>query len=454
MRIVPRLLAALALACACTACSLIDPYDIVGRNGNEPAAIPDAYVPQGEQPLGRAGRERAFDFVWRTIAHRYHDPSYNGVDWKAVGERYRPLALAAPDDAAFWDVLDRMTGELRDSHTRVESPRDVELRRHNQAITIGIALLPVEGSLAVATVDPQSDAWWAGVRPGMRVAAIDGTPAAQAYAGLLAHSRRASTERARHFAAMRRLIMRAPEGTKIAFTFERADGTRLDAALTRLRKDRPRIETHRVLPSGFGYVRFSQWSIGLTLRALGALEALRATPGLVIDLRGNPGGSVHAVNLMLERFFAKRTGLGRATTRDGRPVSMFLGAVDIIKLHREVGGAPDAYRGPVAILVDGGSASGSELFAGTMQAVGRAKVVGQPSCGCLLGFLGYASVPGGAQLAYSEVGFVLPNGRHIEGEGVIPDVEVPLSLSDLRLFRDRTLEEAQALLARETAKRP
>jgi carboxyl-terminal processing protease len=173
----------------------------------------------------------------------------------------------------------------------------------------------------------------------------------------------------------------------------------------------------------------------------------------VIDLRSNPGGSVHAVNLMLERLFAKPTQLGSATTRDGRPVTLFMGAIDVIALHREVRGSADAYRGPVVVLVNALSASGSELFAGSLQAVGRAKVVGQASCGCLLGFLGYAYVPGGAQLAYSEVGFVLANGRRIEGEGVIPDREVPLTLEDLRLSRDRPLEEAQALLASMAAHR-
>jgi len=79
--------------------------------------------------------------------------------------------------------------------------------------------------------------------------------------------------------------------------------------------------------------------------------------------------------------------------------------------------------------------------------------VGQPSCGCLLGFLGYARVPGGADLAYSEVGFVLSNGKRVEGEGVIPDDAVPATLADLRLGRDRALEEAQALLARMAAGR-
>ena len=217
---------AVLLAAACAGCSLIDPYDILGRMQGEATPVPTEFVPSpGPHRLTKQERERAFDFVWRTIDRRYHDPSFNGVDWKAVGERYRPRALAAGDDAEFWEVLDRMTGELHDSHTRVESPRDVELRKHHQGISVGIAILPVEGRLAVASVDRKSDAWWAGVRPGMLVTAIEGKPASEAYAALLAGSRRASTGRARHFSAMHRLLMAGPEGSRIAFSFQRADGT-------------------------------------------------------------------------------------------------------------------------------------------------------------------------------------------------------------------------------------
>jgi C-terminal processing protease CtpA/Prc len=62
-------------------------------------------------------------------------------------------------------------------------------------------------------------------------------------------------------------------------------------------------------------------------------------------------------------------------------------------------------------------------------------------------------VPGGAELAYSEVGFVLANGQHIEGAGVIPNHPVPASVADLRGSRDRALETAQEVLAAMTAKR-
>jgi len=444
--------AAAALAAACAGCSLLDPYDMLGRQLGTIPPPPTEVVPSPPPAtLGREARLRAFDFVWRTIDERYRDPAFNGVDWKAVGGRYRPLALAAPDDGRFWDALDRMTGELGDSHTRVESPEEVELREHRESISLGIAFAPVEGRLAVTYVAPDSDAWWAGVRPGMIVAAIEGKPAGQAYEELLARAPRSSTPRARRFAALHRLVF-GPVGSRVAFAFERADASRIDVSLERRKVPRVRKETSRVLPSGYGYLQFSEWTVGLTLRALRGLEELQGTPGLIIDLRNNPGGSVDAVNWMLDRFFTHRTELGRATTRSGKPVTVLFGLVDVVRLHREVPGDPDAYRGPVVVLVNAGTASGSELFAGSLQAVGRAKVVGETSCGCLEAFLGYARIPGGGALAYSEVGFTLANGKRIEGVGVVPDVPVPVTLEDLRTSRDRALEEAQALLA--TMRRP
>src|SRR5206468_423376 len=195
----------------------------------------------------------AFDFVWSTIDSRYYDRAFHGVDWRAVAERYRPLALAAPDDAAFWDVLDRMTGELHDAHTRVESPTRVALRKSDETVSLGFFFEPVEGRLAVTSVNPESDAWWAGVRPGMTLAAIDGENAQAAYARLRADVRHDSTDRATHQQAVRKVVAGAA-GSKVAFVFERADGTRLEAVLTRRKLAVRPTETHRVLPSGYGYI--------------------------------------------------------------------------------------------------------------------------------------------------------------------------------------------------------
>jgi carboxyl-terminal processing protease len=435
-------------------CSLIDPHNMIGRQFGEATGIPTEPVPQaGKHPLGTAAREHAFDFVWTTINERYHDPAFNGVDWNAVGARYRPLALAAPTDEAFWDVLDRMTGELKDAHTRVESPARVELRQRDESITLGFGFIPREGRLVISGVHNESDAWWAGVRPGMTLVAIGGEPAGPAYQKLLAETRYDSTDRSRHLRALRKL-MTGPDGSQMSFTFERADGTRFEATLTRKRLSTRPSSTHRVLPSGYGYVRLTQWTLGATARALAGIDELKDTPGMIIDLRGNPGGSVHAVNMVLSRFFAEKAELGRVTTRTGRPVSLLFGTVEIIKLKSEVEGNKNAYKQPVVILVNAGSASGSELFAGEMQAANRAVVVGEPTCGCLLGFLGYTRIPGGGELAYSEVGFVLANGQRIEGQGVMPNHVVPLTVADLRVNRDRALEVAQDVLKTLVAAKP
>ena len=444
----PRLLACLAAAALLAGCAAIDPHNVLGRrNFTTPTALPDTPVPGRERAgLTPADRQRAFEFVWQTINERYYDPKLNGVDWKAVHDRYKPLALSTPDDDAFWEALDRMTGELKDAHTRVESPKRAEQISNNESISLGFSFVPLDGKLVIAGVSFESDAYWAGVRSGMRIVTIQGEDALVAFEKLKAGTRFDSTERSRHLRAVRKLTAGEPD-TKVAFTFERADGTRIDATLTRRRLTTAATASHRVLPSGFGYVRLSQWTLGASNRTITGLKELKKTPGLVIDLRGNPGGSLHAVKNVLEEFFPKRTEVGRTLTRTGKAVSMFFGAVEVIELKLSVAGNPEAYAGPVVVLVNESSGSGSEFFAGSMQALGRATVVGQPTCGCLLGFLGYASVPGGGELAYSEVGFEMANGKRIEGEGVIPDRTVPIAMADLQLNRDRVLEEAQAILA-------
>jgi carboxyl-terminal processing protease len=440
-----RSIALAVLAAAAVGCAQLDPHNMIGRQIWDPISTPVEVVPAPRGPLSAEERQRAFDFVWQTIRDHYYDPKLHGADWNAARERYQPLALRAPDDEAFWDVLDRMTGELRDAHTRVESPVRVALRRLDQTISLGVSFIPLNGRLAVTSVHPESDAWWAGARPGMTIATIAGEEAMAAYQRLISDTRLDSTKRSRHLRAVRRLTA-GPEGSKVRLGFERADGTRFEVDLARRKISTRATAMHRVLPSGFGYLRLTQWTLGVMPRALEGIDALKGTPGMIIDLRGNPGGSLHAVNAMLGRFFDEKTQLGRVLTRTGRPISLLFGTVEVIKLTNEVAGDASAYKGPVVILVSATSGSGSEFFAATMQAAGRAVVVGEPSCGCLLGFLGYARIPGGAELAYSEVGFVMSNGKRIEGEGVIPDHLVPPALEDLRVGRDRVLEQAQEVL--------
>lgn len=435
----------LATALLLAACAQLDPYNMIGRQIPEPEPTEIFPGSGARAPLGVEERQRAFDFVWNTIKDRYYRADLNGVDWDAVGRTYRPLAMKALDDEAFWDVLDRMTGELKDAHTRVESPKRAALRRLDQTVTLGFSFKRIGRDLVVTRVHPETDAYWAGVRPGMIIVSIGNEEANAAYARLMEGTRYDSTERSRHLQVVRRLVS-GDEGAKVQFTFQRGDGSRFDANLGRSKLTTRPAAMHRVLPSGYGYVRLTQWTLGATARAVDGLKELKDTPGLIVDLRTNPGGSLHAVSSMLSKFFPEKRDLGRIVTRTGQPISMLFGMVEIIKLKNDVPGDAEAYKNPVVVLVNDASASGSEFFSATMQAANRAVVVGEPTCGCLLGFLGYARVPGGGDLAYSEVGFEMSNGKRIEGEGVIPNHEVALTVQDLLNNRDRTLEQAEEIL--------
>ena len=445
-----RSVAPLALACVLAAgCAAIDPYNLFSRLPPSPGAPGAVPVPApAHAGLGRDGRMAALDFVWTTVNERYYDPNLNGVDWRAARARWEPLALAAASDEEFWDLLDRMTGEMRDAHTRVESPERAAQIEREEAVTPGFTFAPLEGRLVVTRVDRESDAWWAGVRPGMALSGVNGEAAQGAYDRALARSRESSTPQARHRGAVRRLIGQG-EGKRIDLVFTRTDGTALAAAIAPRRVASPPRVTHRTLPSGLGYIRLTGWAQHLQGRMIAAIEALKDAPGLVIDLRDNPGGSGLMVRNVAAHFLPKdgKVELGRTLTRTGKPVTLAFDWIEIIKIRQELEGE-GTYAGPVAVLVNAGSGSGSELFAAVLQSQRRGAIVGQTTCGCLLGFLGYAEVPGGGKLAYSEMGFAFPDGRRIEREGVVPDVSVPLSVSDLAVERDRELEEALAALGR------
>ena len=435
---------ALGVVLLASGCAAVDPHNILSRSwrNDDPNFRVDV--------LGPSGRQAAFEFVWGTIEQRYFDPRFNGVDWKAVGDRYRPLAMTTRYDDDFWQLLDRMAGELHDSHTRVEPPRDVALRHRQQAVSLGVDLNRIEGRIVVARVRGNSDAWRAGIRPGMEVTHMDGAPIEQRYAAVLAKEREQSTPWAKHRHAFRTMLD-GDVDSSATFVLARADGSTFSVPLKRKVVEGGPVAHSRRLPSGFGYIRFSSFSMALRGQVLNAIDAYQGLPGLVIDLRNNGGGAAWLVEDIANRLVREETHVGSIVTRTGQPITMF--GFPITQLQRTLSGSSSAYDKPVVILVNANSASASELLAAGLQDIGRAKVVGQRTCGCLLGFLGYATVPGGGELAYSEIGMVSARGRRIEREGVIPDVQVDVTRHDLTEGRDRALEAAEELLRESGAMR-
>jgi carboxyl-terminal processing protease len=378
-------------------------------------------------------RLEVFEEVWETINEKYHDPSFNGVNWKAVRDRYLPVAMTAKSDDEYYTALKKMVGELRDAHTRFHTPRERRDREQATLVSTGVYIYEVEGRAVIIAVEPDSEAARAGVEAGMIVRAIDGKPIEERLKEVQERVAGSSSERAIRLRLYRQLTEGEP-GTRVKLGLERADGSAFDVEVARrVIADLPMV-TSRQLQSGYGYIKLSLWKSPVHKVFKKALEAFKDAPGLIIDLRGNPGGEAGVVVKIAGYFFNSRVSFGQFIPRSGRPINLFTDKDDLI------------YSGPLVVLVNESSGSGSELFSGVLQESGRAVVIGRQSCGCVLGISRFKKVKGGGELAVSELKYVSPRGQKLEGTGVIPDKVVAVTISDLQQHRDLVLAEAETLL--------
>jgi carboxyl-terminal processing protease len=187
-----------------------------------------------------------------------------------------------------------------------------------------------------------------------------------------------------------------------------------------------------------GWLWFNFWMTPLLKQLDDAVDRFRGLDGIVIDLRGNRGGVGGMISGVAGHFFGERTLLGtfktRRSTLEIRPNP---------RLVRAGGERVQPYAGPVAILVDETSGSASEVFAGGMQAVARARVFGATSVGGVLPAV-TDRLPNGDVLYHAIAEFVTVTGVHLEGQGVVPDQPVPLRREDLLAGRDAALNAALA----------
>jgi carboxyl-terminal processing protease len=213
------------------------------------------------------------------------------------------------------------------------------------------------------------------------------------------------------------------------------DGREFAVELSPEASPEPPNVTARRLGGGAGYIKFRHWLAPAQEDFGKALATLRDAPALVVDIRGNGGGETRVMLDIAGNFFERPTYYGGFRNRAG----------EVQKYHTRRN--PQAYRAPLVILLDEDSASASETFAAFMHEAGRARLVGRTTAGSTLNQGGRRQFKGGGELRYSTRSFLTPSGRELEGVGVAPDLEVALTLADLRAGRDAALEAAEALLS-------
>ena len=409
-----------------------------------PSVAPE---PSAKQRLTAKDRKDVFEKVWKEIHDHYYDASYNGVDWNEVHRRYAPLVETAKKDQEFYALMNQMTSELHDAHTRFNSPEQWKNFRRQQGVTVGFSVDDVDGKTAVTNVIPGTDAARAGIEQGMVVLRLDDAPVAERIAEIEKKRQPSSSERATRWFIYNR-VFAGPADTPVKVALQRGDGSVFEVSVRRqIYSAAPEVTTH-VLPSGNVYIRFDGFQHPITKEFRQALQKFRDAPGLIVDLRRNGGGDLAVLLPIAGYFFGKKTLFAKDSTRTGKPLSSYVGLFKL-PLQLYVGRAGEQiYSGPVVVLVDAHSASSSEVFAAGMQDTLRAKVIGSQSCGCVLGIAKPRVMKGGGVLEMSEVLWFSPKGRKLEGTGIIPDKIVMPSVADLQRRRDPVLAEADKSLMR------
>lgn len=401
----------------------------------------------------------SFDLAWQTVRDNHYDPTLGGLDWAAVGREFRPQVEAAVDPAAARNAIRAMLGRIGQSHftllTGAEEPDSLR-----GPATIAVDVRWADGRALVTRVAPTGAAYRAGLRPGDELQSIDGQPVVPAERNPSERPELAAFSTWRHIAralsgsvgSEAHLVVRTPDGSLRMLDVAREIESGDVVALGNLPPLRARLETDEITAGGpagsvrpvrIGMISFNVWMPAIAVPLEAAIDRFRSADGLILDLSGNPGGLVDMMRGVAGHVLDEPALIGRMQMRD---LSLEFRANP--RRSTTDGRRVTPYAGPLAIVVDGMTASASECFAAGLQSLGRARVFGTRTMGQALPAR-TITLPSGDVLMFVVGDFTTSTGERVEGRGVTPDEVVSLDPAALAAGRDARWH-AQQWLARQS----
>jgi carboxyl-terminal processing protease len=388
--------------------------------------------------------QQSFDSVWVGIRDKHFDTTYSGNDWNAIRDEFRPKIDSAKTMNDVRKVLNEMLSRLKISHCGI-IPKDtyegLEGKKGQGKGVAGIEIRLIDSAIVVISVEPNSPAFAQGIRPGWVISKINEdyvSPIieniAKAFEGSLAkelYQTRAVSSR-----------LKGAIGDTLVITFLDGKNEEVSKTITLIEQTGKIVKLSNLPPlllntkidtldAGIGYFSFTVFLDPVFLMNTydQIIKGFQESPGIIIDIRGNPGG-IGMIGVGMSGSLIKET-------------NKFLGTMIMrtTQLKFIVNPRTPSYFGPVAILIDGLSASTSEIFAGGLKDIGRARIFGTRSTGAALPAY-IEALPDGDAFMHPMANYISFSGKALEGNGVIPDVEVPLTRAVLLEGRDPVLEAA------------
>lgn len=382
------------------------------------------------------------DRVSELVVENHYDPDLHGLDWAEIHARYRMSIQDSGSRDTSLAHINSMLFELGDSHCGIGDLSDAARAGSPYVFgeaSVGIDVRLIGEQVVITRVNRDSPAAIAGIHPGFILMAINNTPVREIVDS--ASLRPPYNEPNRKFhrtEAILRHLFGSPDAT-VTLDYLDGDGKSHSASLSHAKRQgdielSPALPPifveveERMLGEGINYLGFNAFQPDNLPDVLAAIDSFDHEVPLIIDLRGNNGGSANATTTLINRFALSRF---MAYNRVGRQ--------DVQAIYANP--TDPNRRWNIVILVDELSISSAENFAAVMQQAGLATVVGNPTPGQLLWGEGFEV--GDNLLAVIPVAqIVLPDGTNIEGRGVVPDLVVPLLPDDLLGGVDTQLKAA------------
>ena len=372
----------------------------------------------------RGSPKELVDEVWQIIDKSYVDGTFNQVDWKAVRNDYLNRTYSSDEEA--YKAIREMLKKLDDPYTRFMNPeefKNMQVETSGELTGVGIQLTQDEKTKKLVVISPIEDtpAFTAGILAKDIITKIDGK----------------STEGMDTNQAVS--LIRGQVNTEVTLTILR-ETKEIDFKLKRAK-----IEIHPVRKSvqkspigEVGYIRLNQFSANAASEMRSAIKDLeqKKVTGYILDLRSNPGGLLYG-SIEIARMWLKEGTIVSTVDRVG-------------EADRQTANKVELTDKPLVVLVDGGSASASEILSGALQDNKRAVLVGTKTFGKGL-VQSVRGVGNGAGLAVTIAKYFTPNGTDINHAGIEPDFKVELTdaqKKDLRSDRDKIATAADPQYAK------
>lgn len=335
--------------------------------------------------------QKLFDKTWKVIYKDYYEPSLNHQDWYRWRTRYQGK-IKTDDDARV--AIDTMIASLNEPYTRFMPQKDFE--ELTTSITskiygIGVNIYSNSGKIEIFNIIPSTPADFAGLKQGDIITAVDG--------------KEINGMNISEVAA----LVRGPENSVVELSILR-DGKKL---MKKIKRKEIKIKNVKssVLDNHIGYIQIISFMGGTTPNEfMEALENTKNTDSIIIDLRGNTGGLLDNA-VFIANMFIQQGEIVEIIYRNGYKKS--IQASQDQKLLDK----------PVVVLVNGASASASEILSGALKDYHKAKLVGKKTFGKGL-VQKVVPLPNKTGLNVTIARYLTPNGTDINKLGIKPDVEV------------------------------